>query len=207
MLKKPPKQVRSRRMVDDILAGAARVLASVPLEAATTNRIAAVAGVSIGSLYQYFDSKERIAASLLRRHCDEAVGTMRESRLASRGYGTMKRLQLPFAEFLCEHRRHAELHRAMGKAWENLRLFDRATIECLDRTEADLVDEVAQLLREERPAAGDGPIRLCATLYCRNAMLLTHAFLAQGNPPSDRIILEQFERVVAASLHGLADAA
>ncbi|WP_315834693.1 TetR family transcriptional regulator [Bradyrhizobium prioriisuperbiae] len=45
--------------MDRILEGETRVLNTVPLALATTNRIAEVAGVGIGSLYQYFDSSRR----------------------------------------------------------------------------------------------------------------------------------------------------
>ena len=51
-----------------ILAGAARVFEERGVEAATTDRIAERAGVSIGSLYQYFPSKEAILATLARCH-------------------------------------------------------------------------------------------------------------------------------------------
>ena len=49
MLRKAPKQARAEEMVACILAGATRVLRSTRLADATTNRIAEVAGVSVGS--------------------------------------------------------------------------------------------------------------------------------------------------------------
>ena len=52
-----PRQARSRATVDAIVEGAARVLVREGYDAASTNRVAKEAGVSIGSLYQYFDSK------------------------------------------------------------------------------------------------------------------------------------------------------
>jgi AcrR family transcriptional regulator len=55
-------------MVDTILTAAARVLVSGGYEAATTNRIAEAAGISVGSLYQYFPNKESIVAALFERH-------------------------------------------------------------------------------------------------------------------------------------------
>lgn len=66
-MRKFPKQARSRALVDSILDAAARVIASHGLAAATTARIADQAGISIGSLYQYFDSKEDIYAAVLDR--------------------------------------------------------------------------------------------------------------------------------------------
>ena len=55
-------------MVSTILGAAARVFVKEGYARATTNRIAKAAGVSVGSLYQYFPSKDAIAVELLRRY-------------------------------------------------------------------------------------------------------------------------------------------
>jgi AcrR family transcriptional regulator len=59
-LRKQPKQTRSEQLVADILAAAAQVLARDGARRFTTARVADMAGVSIGSLYQYFPNKEAI---------------------------------------------------------------------------------------------------------------------------------------------------
>jgi len=66
--RKTPRQERSRLTVDAILMAAAHILKTEGPERATTNRIAEKAGVSIGSLYQYFPNKEAIVALLRERH-------------------------------------------------------------------------------------------------------------------------------------------
>jgi AcrR family transcriptional regulator len=66
--RKRPVQKRSQATVDDILSAAAQVFEAHGYAAGTTNRIAERAGVSIGTLYQYFPSKEAIAVALLERH-------------------------------------------------------------------------------------------------------------------------------------------
>jgi AcrR family transcriptional regulator len=66
--RKSPRQQRSKVTVDAMLTAGARILAQEGLEAATTARIAEVAGVSIGTLYQYFPSKEAIVAALIDRY-------------------------------------------------------------------------------------------------------------------------------------------
>jgi AcrR family transcriptional regulator len=66
--RKKPSQERSREMVEAILGAAARVFVKEGYARATTNRIAIAAGVSVGSLYQYFPSKDAIAVELLRRY-------------------------------------------------------------------------------------------------------------------------------------------
>jgi AcrR family transcriptional regulator len=64
--RKRPKQARAQNTVAVILEAAARILEEQGLEAANTNAIAALAGISVGSLYQYFGSKDAILAELAR---------------------------------------------------------------------------------------------------------------------------------------------
>ncbi|NVJ98427.1 MAG: TetR/AcrR family transcriptional regulator [Alphaproteobacteria bacterium] len=66
-VRKQPRQSRSRATVDAILEAAARILETAGFDALNTNAIAAKAGVSIGSLYQYFPSRQVIVAELVRR--------------------------------------------------------------------------------------------------------------------------------------------
>jgi AcrR family transcriptional regulator len=67
--RKSPRQSRSQETVDAILAATERLLGTSGYDTMSTNRIALAAGVSIGSLYQYFPSKEAIVAALVERHC------------------------------------------------------------------------------------------------------------------------------------------
>lgn len=80
--RKHPRQRRSVITVDSILEAAACVLESGGLDSLNTNVVAEHAGVSIGSLYQYFSGKEAILAELIRRErllllteIDRIVGT------------------------------------------------------------------------------------------------------------------------------------
>lgn len=66
--RKEPQQGRSRATVDVILAAATRVLVKRGYDGATTNLIAVHAGVSVGSVYQYFPNKEAIVGALIERH-------------------------------------------------------------------------------------------------------------------------------------------
>lgn len=59
-LKKHPKQERSRNTVEILVQATTRIIESDGLEALSTNRVAEVAGVSIGSLYQYFPNKQAL---------------------------------------------------------------------------------------------------------------------------------------------------
>src|ERR1700750_1576209 len=67
-LRKTPSQTRALRTVDTLFEAATRILDSEGEAGFTTNRIAERAGFSIGTLYQYFPSKEAIVVALVRRH-------------------------------------------------------------------------------------------------------------------------------------------
>ncbi|MFT5711123.1 MAG: AcrR family transcriptional regulator [Halioglobus sp.] len=83
--RKVPKQGRALHTVDSILQATQRILSNEGYECASTNYIAEVAGVSIGSLYQYFPSKEAIVASLLEKTVVEAAERIREELLSCMG--------------------------------------------------------------------------------------------------------------------------
>ncbi len=66
--RKEPSQERSRDTVEAMLEATRRLLASGGFEALNTNEVAEVAGVSVGSLYQYFPSKESLVTAALGAH-------------------------------------------------------------------------------------------------------------------------------------------
>lgn len=68
--RKRPTQQRSRETVERIIDGATRVLTEGGYQQASTNRIAAEAGVSPGSVYQYFTDKDEIVAAVIGRVVD-----------------------------------------------------------------------------------------------------------------------------------------
>jgi AcrR family transcriptional regulator len=66
--RKRPRQRRAQATVDAILDATAHILVKEGYEGLSTNRVAERAGVSIGSLYQYFPGKESLIAELLDRY-------------------------------------------------------------------------------------------------------------------------------------------
>ena len=69
--RKAPSQQRSRQMVDKILQAARQLLIDDGVEALTTSRIAKLAAISVGSLYQYFPNKLAILSELYSRWLEE----------------------------------------------------------------------------------------------------------------------------------------
>lgn len=76
--RKRPVQRRSKATVEQLLIAAAQVFEAHGYAAGTTNRIAQRAGVSVGTLYQYFPSKEAVAVALLERHISETTRKLHE---------------------------------------------------------------------------------------------------------------------------------
>jgi len=66
-MRKKPVQQRSRDMVSMLVEATARVIVERGLDNVTTNHVAEAAGVSVGSLYQYFDDKDALIEALLQR--------------------------------------------------------------------------------------------------------------------------------------------
>ncbi len=69
--RKLPQQERSRMTVEAILEATAHILAEEGYDKTNTNHIALRAGVSIGSLYQYFPNKESLMVALMEQHAHE----------------------------------------------------------------------------------------------------------------------------------------
>lgn len=93
--RKQPRQARSTATVEAILEAAARILESAGLAAFNTNAVAEKAGVSVGSLYQYFPAKSALLAALIRRERDslmaaiaheEALATSSDLKAVLHGY-------------------------------------------------------------------------------------------------------------------------
>ncbi|HTV94383.1 MAG TPA: TetR/AcrR family transcriptional regulator [Steroidobacteraceae bacterium] len=85
MMRKQPQQARSRATIDAVLEAAAHILGQRRWRGLTTNAVAQAAGVSIGSLYQYFPNKLALVEAVRQRHFDEVLavlGTAADQNLA-----------------------------------------------------------------------------------------------------------------------------
>ena len=114
--RREPKQQRSRQTVDYVLEAVQLVVKRHGSQAITTNRIAEAAGVSIGSLYQYFPDKRTIFAALHDRHVEDVRRVIEQTTAAC--------ASAPLEEFTRElvqslvnvHAEGAELHEIVSAA-------------------------------------------------------------------------------------------
>ena len=111
--RKSPRQDRSRATVEAILAAAAQVLVDRGYEAATTARIADRAGVSIGSLYQYFPNKEALVAALVERFADGLVAAIGQALEDPRNATLERGMRAVIRAGVGAHRIGPELHKIL----------------------------------------------------------------------------------------------
>src|ERR1700677_1880174 len=89
--RKLPGQRRARLTVDAILDAVVRILKREGIKAVTTNRVAKVAGVSIGSIYQYFPDKQALFIALHARHIEQ-IDRLVESKLVENAKSSLEEL-------------------------------------------------------------------------------------------------------------------
>ena len=146
--------------MEAILEAAAELLSS-PAHSATTNQIAARAGVSVGSLYQYFPGRDAIMAALFERHAsavDQVVATT---------FADLRRPDLPLRHgFRRMLTRLQALHDADPRAAEAVSPYVEGRQQLADivrRREGRFRQELVEVLRG-RPDVRPGNYRLMAAL-------------------------------------------
>ncbi len=196
--RKTPRQQRSRDTQRRILKAAARVFATHGYARGTTNRIAEAAGVSIGSLYQYYPNKDAILLALQFEHVDEGLaalapllGTRTESSGEIEGW-----VRQCVDALAAVHRHDPGLHRV---------LFEEAPWpadlhERFRAAEAAAVAAAEEMIRADPTLSPPDP-RLTAYLVVVTVESLIHRYFAA---PPQAIDEESFrrglERVVLAYL-------
>ena len=139
-------------------------------DGASTNKIAAVAGVSIGSLYQYFPSKEALVAAVIDRHMHEMMQAVRDAlaKVATRPIEVAARELV--SVMLDAHRVNPKLHRVLAE--QTPRTGRLENIEAIDREAYALVRGYLEAHRDELDVADPD----VAAFVCVTAVeALTHA--------------------------------
>jgi AcrR family transcriptional regulator len=117
-LRKSPRQARANAMVDVIVEAAARILSAPGGPRLTTNAIAARAGVSVGSLYQYFPNKQAILRALIARELARAEAR-RPTVLDDASVPASKRMRAA-VDWQLDARHDTPLSRALMREYERI---------------------------------------------------------------------------------------
>ena len=159
-------------MVETLLDATARVLVREGYDRASTNRIAATAGVSVGSLYQYFPNKEALVAALVARHNREMLQLLQDAlkEVASLDLATAIRELVRAA--LDAHLVDSALHRIFAE--QVPRMGQLAKIEALQQETFLMVRSYLEERRKEISVRDlDSATSICVT----TVEALTHEFV------------------------------
>ncbi|HWA31040.1 MAG TPA: TetR/AcrR family transcriptional regulator [Rhizomicrobium sp.] len=113
--RKEASQERSRATVDALVEATARILVREGFDKASTNRIADAAGVSIGSLYQYFPGKEALVAAVIDRHQQQLMQTVQRELADVAGLPLEQAVRKLVAVAVEAHRVDPRLHRVLSE--------------------------------------------------------------------------------------------
>jgi AcrR family transcriptional regulator len=190
--RKVPRQQRSRETVDVILAATARVLTKEGFDRASTNRIAEAAGVSIGSLYQYFPSKEALVAALVERHIEEMSSAL-EAEMEKLADAPLESVVRGMVTLMIEaHAVDPELHRVLNEQVPRVGRLHR-----LHEVEARM-QKLARAWFERHPDA----LRVvdhdvAAYVVVQTIESLTHgAAMRHGEAPPPEVLAEEVSHLV-----------
>jgi AcrR family transcriptional regulator len=193
--RKQPRQRRSQETVDAILEAAARILVRHGYDGANTNRIAAAAGVSVGSLYQYFPNKESLVAALAAKRA-QRVAEVLEARMAQ-----FSRTPLPRAV--------REVIRAVFDAHAVEPELQRVLIEQVprvggmrevDASELSARDVVLRHLQLRRAEIAPRNLELAAFAITRSIRALAHGALTRPDLLGNDALLDEATALVLGYL-------
>lgn len=120
--RKTPSQRRSAHTVEAILEAAARILETQGLTACSTNAVAQRAGVSIGSLYQYFPNRDALTVALIERETAQLLSDVHD---ASSHGSALERIRAMVQAAVAHQLRRPELARVIDFEERRLPLQER----------------------------------------------------------------------------------
>lgn len=176
--RKLPRQSRSVAMVDAILQASARVLIEHGYGGMSTNVVAQRAGVSIGSLYQYFPNKESLLAALHNRHSDQMAKSIEAILQTPGGIGLHSEVARLVRAATAAHEVEPQLHRLLEK--------ERAFFDHNDENSiaaANIHRHIRRLLEEHSHDITHVDLGLAAWMTMRMTESLVHT--AVLHPPVD----------------------
>jgi AcrR family transcriptional regulator len=131
--RKHASQERSRATVDALVEATARILVREGFDKASTNRIAEVAGVSVGSLYQYYPGKEALVAAVIDRHNQQIMQVVGDTLAQIGTLPIEQAIRSLVTVAIAAHRIDPRLHRVLAEQiprtgrLENVEAFNRQT--------------------------------------------------------------------------------
>lgn len=199
--RKRPRQARAKATVVALLDATAQVLMKDGYDGLSTNRVAAVAGVSIGSLYQYFPSKEALVAALLDFH-SESVRALVDDLLAAHASEPPHALTRVLVGALVDLKRAApRLAKVLREETPRVGRMRRYETQL-----AELVQKVAAYLGT-RPEMRGTDVALAAFLGVHAADHLSHAIVTERPEVSRDVAVAEVSAFVCRAIGAPVDPA
>ena len=195
--RKTPGQPRSRATVEAVVEAAARILETDGPAGFNTNAVARRAGVSVGSLYQYFPGKAALIAELSRRNAEAALAGLAEAVVRTEGQPRLARLRAFVCFAIVQQGARPRLSRALDQLEEGLPLTTDARA-----TAPAIIALLAPVLAEGE--AGLDPDRL--TRIAGDCLALARTLIDRGLDAGDLTGAGLENRVVGALAGYLAGA-
>lgn len=194
--RKLPKQDRSKETVEAILGATALVLKREGYDRASTRRVAEVAGVSVGSLYQYFPNKESLVVALYERHLEDLVSAFEARFEASVRAPLPEAVEELVGAALELHAVDPELHRVLV---EQVPRSGRPHPD--EAPEARILEIVRDFLQERKAEIRPTNPDLAAFVVLEAVEALTHAaVLDHPDHLRDEELTEEISTLVLAYL-------
>lgn len=150
--RKSPVQARSAATIETLHIAAIQVLTREGLSHCTTTRIAERAGMSVGSLYQYYPNRDALLAAVLEKHLDGIAGAVERACREQRGKPVAQMASALVAAFLAAKLRDPEESKALYAAAE-----ERGGAELVARMHTRMVAAIAALLASAPDVHFDDP--------------------------------------------------
>lgn len=193
--RRKPLQERSRETVAVILEAAAQILTRFPEQPFTTNHIAARAGVSVGSIYQYFDTKDEILKALVRSHADDMESLFRDLLSAQAHSPPETVLPLLIAQGVRAHHEEAETQRRLLAALRQLGMQPE-----LDALDQRLAGHLEVYLYRWRACLNGRDPALAAWMISQLGQQLTHRWLELGSPFAVTDLIRELQEMIKGYL-------
>ncbi|WP_245677619.1 TetR/AcrR family transcriptional regulator [Nocardia acidivorans] len=185
--RKSPRQERSRAMVGRIVDAGERVLIAHGYDGASTNRIAEAAGISPGSLYQYFPNKDAVVAAVIERYTGAVAERVRARVLANMTRAPEVAVPETISELLEALGTHRELLRAVVE--QTPRLSSGATVLAFEQQIGELARLGLSMRARDVPA--DVDFDAAAWMLVRAVEHLTIRYLLDDPPiPRERFLTD-----------------
>jgi AcrR family transcriptional regulator len=191
-LRKTPRQQRSREMVERIVDAGQAVLIAHGYEGASTNRIAAAAGISPGSLYQYFPNKDAIVGAVIDRYHGAVIGRVRAEVVKGMAAPPDLALRLSIEALIDGLGEYPELLRAVVE--HTPQLSGARTVANFESQMVELTGAALTLRNFELPAGAD--IDTASWMLVRVVEHLTIRYVLDCPPISREAFLQNLIRMI-----------